>query len=307
MARVANASFAADGKAIVRSPDDLRTEYAGFRHCVPLRDVVLAEAGGELAGYGRTAGWWTLVDGTVAQAQVVNVAPEWRGRGIEQALQEWIEARQREIAATLSAPAFVHHAFLTEGETARAKLLEGRGYTAARHFYDMVRPDLDDLPEFPLPPGFEVRPVETGHLRAIWDAHLEALRGHWGMARPEPDAFETWLKGDTFQPHLWQIAWDVENGQVAGQVKPWIDGKQNAALGRRRGYTEFISVGEPYRRRGLARALVARALRAQRDAGMADSELGVDGDNAHGAPRLYEACGFRVVKRNTVYRKPIAA
>jgi hypothetical protein len=31
----------------------------------------------------------------------------------------------------------------------------------------------------------------------------------------------------------------------------------------------------------------------------------VDSDSPFGAPRLYEACGFRVVKRNAAYRKPL--
>ena len=39
---------------------------------------------------------------------------------------------------------------------------------------------------------------------------------------------------------------------------------------RRRGYTEFISVGRKWRRRGLARALIARSLRLLADEGMAE-------------------------------------
>ena len=118
--------------------------------------------------------------------------------------------------------------------------------------------------------------------------------------------FQRWLKAPSFQPELWQIAWEVETGRVAGQVKPFIDHPGNAASGRQRGWTEHISVGMPWRRRGLARALVARALQSQRAAGMNESSLGVDSANGYEAPRLYEQCGFRVVERNRVYRKPIA-
>ena len=170
----------------------------------------------------------------------------------------------------------------------------------------MERPHLDDIPAFELPAGFEVRPVQPEHERAIFDAHMEALRGVWGVDEPRPDAFEGWRASRTFQPHLWQIAWHVESNQVAGQVKPWIDHDQNEALGRLRGYTESISVGKPWRRLGIARALVVRALRAQRDAGLKESALGVDGENADNAGRLYEACGFRVARRNMVYRKRLA-
>ena len=97
----------------------------------------------------------------------------------------------------------------------------------------------------------------------------------------------------------------MESNQVAGQVKPWIDAEQNATQGRRRGFTEFISVGKPWRRRGLARALIARSLAAQKEQGMTESALGVDSENWSGATRVYEECGFRVVKQHTVYRKPL--
>jgi len=89
-------------------------------------------------------------------------------------------------------------------------------------------------------------------------------------------------------------------------VKPFLNEEQNTMQNRRRGETEFISVGAPWRRRGLARALIAKAMHAQRDVGMNESTLGVDADNAYDAARLYESCGFRVVQRNMVLRKPVA-
>jgi hypothetical protein len=38
---------------------------------------------------------------------------------------------------------------------------------------------------------------------------------------------------------------------------------------------------------------------------MTESALGVDSENLSGATRVYEDCGFRVAKRNTIYRKPL--
>lgn len=94
--------------------------------------------------------------------------------------------------------------------------------------------------------------------------------------------------------------------QVAGQVGTYIDYAENEEFHRQRGWTEGISVGRPWRRRGLARALIVRSLRAQKAEGMTESALGVDSENISGATRVYEACGFRVVKRNAAYRKPLA-
>ena len=48
----------------------------------------------------------------------------------------------------------------------------------------------------------------------------------------------------------------------------------------------------PWRRRGLARALVMRSLAVLRDRGLTSAGLGVDADNANEALRLYTECGF---------------
>lgn len=95
--------------------------------------------------------------------------------------------------------------------------------------------------------------------------------------------------------------------QVAGQVRTYVDATWNRANGVQRGWTEFISMGESWRRRGRARAraLILRSLRAQRDAGMTESGLGVDTHNLDGALRVYESCGFVAVQRHCVHRKPL--
>ena len=307
MLRVANATSEADGVEVIRTLESITRDYAALRDSDPLHDVIVAEQGGEMVAYARSM-QWTQHDGLMLFGQLGFVPPPWRGRGIGRALLAWLEQRQRAVAAQHpQASAHAHHAYTTQGEVARERLLQRAGYAQARHFLFMLRPHLDDLPDFALPPGIEVRPVATAHYRPIWDAHMEALRGIWAFAPPKPGDYEAWQRLPVFQPHLWQIAWDMETDEVAGQVKPYIDAQANQAYGRRRGYTEFISVGERWRRRGIARALVVRALRAQREAGMTESALGVDSANADRAPDIYEACGFRAIRRSTTWRKPLVA
>jgi mycothiol synthase len=122
------------------------------------------------------------------------------------------------------------------------------------------------------------------------------------VPRAEED-YQKWLGEDEFQPDIWKVAWDVETNQVAGMVLGFILAEQNAKFHRRRGWTEDICVRRPWRRRGLARALIADSLRELRARGMTEAALGVDTENQTGALRLYESLGFRVVKRNTIYRK----
>jgi hypothetical protein len=51
--------------------------------------------------------------------------------------------------------------------------------------------------------------------------------------------------------------------------------------------------------------LISRSLQAQKAAGMTESALVADSDSTSGVTRLYESCGFQIVKRDTVYRKSI--
>jgi ribosomal protein S18 acetylase RimI-like enzyme len=148
-----------------------------------------------------------------------------------------------------------------------------------------------------------VRPVQLEHYRAIWEAECEAFRDHWGNEAVDESDFARWsdARRPTFQPHLWQVAWDGD--QVAGMIRNYIDHETNAHFNRQRGYTEDISVRRPWRRRGLARALLARSLRVLRDEGMSEAALGVDTANPSGALRLYEDMGFRTVRHSTDYRK----
>lgn len=88
-------------------------------------------------------------------------------------------------------------------------------------------------------------------------------------------------------------------------VRSFINVDENERRGRRRGYVEHISVRRPWRRRGLARALIAASFPLLRARGMEEGALGVDTENTSGALRVYEACGFRPVARSATYRKPL--
>jgi mycothiol synthase len=102
----------------------------------------------------------------------------------------------------------------------------------------------------------------------------------------------------------WKVAWDGD--QVAGMVRACIRSAENEQFGRQRGWVENISVRRPWRRRGLARALIGRhRITALRERGMTEGALGVDTENLSGALRLYESCGFVVSKREATWRKPL--
>jgi ribosomal protein S18 acetylase RimI-like enzyme len=88
-------------------------------------------------------------------------------------------------------------------------------------------------------------------------------------------------------------------------VQNFINHEENEEYNRKRGYTEGICVRRPWRRQGLAKALIARSFRIIKDLGMTEAALGVDTENPNGALQLYESMGFRPVKRHTTFRKPL--
>ncbi|MBN1247017.1 MAG: GNAT family N-acetyltransferase, partial [Anaerolineae bacterium] len=61
----------------------------------------------------------------------------------------------------------------------------------------------------------------------------------------------------------------------------------------------------PWRRQGLARALIARSLAIHKAQGMTETALGVDALNPNGALQLYRSMGYVQTKKYTVYRKPL--
>jgi mycothiol synthase len=306
MVAVIAASAEADKIERVDTVEDVANGYAHLVNCDPYQDMLFAEVNNEVIGYSR--GFWRQEEnGPRIYGSVGFLAPAWRHKGIGASMFLWIENRMRVIAESHTVKeTSLLESFVTDGNIGLAALLEKNNYKPIRYMVDMVRPDLENIPDFPMPDGLEVRPVMPENYRAIWDADTEAFRDHWGYTEPTKEDYQAWLGNKIiFQPQLWQIAWDINTNEIAGQVRTFINTAENEKYNRKRGYTEFISVRRPWRKRGLARALIVRSLRLQKEQGMTESALGADSENISGATRVYEDCGFQVTKRNTIYRKPL--
>lgn len=180
--------------------------------------------------------------------------------------------------------------------------LEELGYTATQWGASLRRPHLDDIPHLPLPEGVEVRPVEPGQERHIWEVYHEEFRGEWDFHEVTADEIEEMLADPVQDPTLWKVAWAGDT--VVGQVKPFINHEENAARGYLRGYTEHIATHRAWRNRGIASALLAMSLRELRDRGMTEAVLGVDTNNPGGALHVYTSLGFELVGYEAVYMRP---
>ena len=287
----------------VDTEEDVRRYYSHLVNCDLYQDMCFVEADGQAVGYSRVT-WWAEPEGPQIYRSLAFLLPGWRRRGIGRSLLEWGEERLVQIAAQnpLEARRFFESA-AADSEVGTQALLEGHGYSPVRHFFTMVRPDLENIPVLPLPAGLEVRPVKMEDLPAIHAASMEAFRDHWGFSEENEPTVEQWVENPNFDPSLWRVAWDGD--QVAGMVLSYIDARENEGYNRKRGWTEDICVRRPWRRRGLARALLVQSLHAVRERGMQEAALGVDTQNLSGALHLYESVGFRAVKRWTTYRKPM--
>ena len=306
MVAVISASAEADKIERVDTVEDIANGYSHLVNCDPYQDMIFAEMNNEVIAYSRGF-WFQEENGPRIYGSVGFLAPAWRRKGIGSTMLHWIENRMRTIADSHARmEASFLQSFADSENVGLATMLEQNGYKPVRYAVEMVRPDFENIPDFPMPAGLEVRPVFPEHHRAIWEADTEAFRDHWGYAKPTEEDYKGWLENKTiFQPDLWQIAWDKETNKVAGQVRTFINAAENEKYNRKRGYTEFISVRRPWRKRGLARALIVRSLRLQKARCMTESALGADSENISGATRVYEDCGFRVTKRSAIYRKAI--
>ena len=212
------------------------------------------------------------------------------------------EARLLEIAADHPGdePRYFQ-TWATELEVNTNLLAKSQGYKAIRFGFEMERDLSEPFPEAPMPEGLEVRPVEEDQIRKIFDASQAAFRDHWGYREETWEEFKGWMEDPTFTPEIWKIAWDGD--QVAGIVMNYVNENENEEYDRKRGYTENISVGRPWRKRGLAKSLIVQSMKIFKEKGFTQTALGVDAENTSGALQLYKGLGYKVTKKATTYRK----
>lgn len=267
------------------------------------KDLLFVEMDHEVIGYYRVM-WYVEDNGDAIYTHFGFLRPEWRRKGIGKAVLAYLQAHIRSKAAAHPAeqPKY-YQSYADETEHDSTAFLIAAGYQPVRNFYTMVRPDLENIPDLPLPAGYTIRSVEEEHLPIILAASIEAFRDHWGYSAATEPTLEEIKEDPDFDPSLWRVAW--KDDQVAGMVLSYITRAENQEYQRLRGYTENICVRRPYRKQGLAHSLIAASLFALRERGMQEAALHVDTENLSGALRLYESLGFRPVSRHSTYRKPL--
>lgn len=157
----------------------------------------------------------------------------------------------------------------------------------------------DAIPVPDWPHGIVVRTLEAEDGRAVYDVHMETFRDSW---EHEPVSYEDWahwhLDRERYDPALSFLACDgAELAAIA------LCREDDASPGL--GWVSILGVRRPWRRRGLAAALLQHAFRAFSERGCRRVVLGVDATSVTGAERLYERVGMTVADRFETYEKSL--
>lgn len=303
MLAVIDGSKDADGVERSSTLEEITNNYRHLDNCDPYQDLLIAEVNGQVIAYNRVF-WERQLDGERMYTAFGFLLPDWRRKRIGTAMLHWGESRLRAIAANHpnDGPRFFQ-SWAADTEKGALALLEQEGYQPIRWGFQMARDLSEPFPDLPLPDGLEIRPVQKEHTRLIWDAMSEAFRDHWGYVPPTDEGYQGWLNDPNTNFDLYKVAWDGD--QVAGMVQNFILNEENKEYNRKRGYTEGICVRSPWRKRGLARALIVESMKMFKEMGMTETALGVDTQNTSGALNVYKSVGYREYKTNITYRKPM--
>jgi mycothiol synthase len=238
---------------------------------------------------------------------LAEVAPPYRGLGVGAMLCRWIEERARRSLpqAPANARVVVLQQRLSTDERAR-ELLEAQGYRAVRHSFRMAIRMGDPPPQSPGPEGILIRPfVRDREAQALIRAMQQAFRDNWGyVERPFELEYERWMHildsdPDVDPSPFWFVALDGD--EIAGLClcDPRLAQDPDMA------WVYVVGVRPPWRRRGIALALLQHSFRALYRQGTRRVGLEVDARNITGATRLYEKAGMIVERRSDSFEKEL--
>lgn len=185
------------------------------------------------------------------------------------------------------------------------QLLENYGFTLVRHFWRMAM-ELDKEPPTPQwPQGITLRTyADYPDMRAIFHALEEGFEDHWGQVpQPEDQAFERFQHFLTtyegYDPKLVYVAMDGDEIAAVNVCVTCVEDDPDM------GWVDDLSVRRPWRRKGLALALLHHCFGEFYQRGKKRVGLGVDTQNLTGATRLYERAGMHPSRQWDTYEKEL--
>lgn len=271
-----------------------------------------------VAADGQVIGFQYLVSQSPYLAHELGgaVHPAYRGQGVGTRLLDWAERRARELLPQAPAVAnvVVQSNVFANDQHAQALLVQA-GYRRVREWIHLAI-EMDEPPPAPVwPDGITVRPMDQNHdWLAVGGALEEAFADHWGQVPPDESASPQ-VEDDTGSVSAESDDEDDEDdpysnsrdfcfvalhgGEVAGSCL----GNAKTIESPDSGKVGSLSIRRPYRRRGLARALMYHALGEFYRHGTRRVITDTDADSFTGADRLYQQVGMRIYRREHLYEK----
>jgi len=199
------------------------------------------------------------------------------------------DAAARLLSAVAGATGGDLHACAEEADEAELARYARLGFEIGRresNYLIPTDPDVTGLPDagrVPMPPGLASLTVisaldaDEDRLRLLDDALQQDVPGADGWRWDAP-GFRQETFGEDFDPATYLVAADQASGEYVALVRVWITpGRPRLGL---------IAVLAPFRRRGLARALLGQALGVLHERGDGQVSAEVDDTNAASATLL---------------------
>jgi mycothiol synthase len=232
------------------------------------------------------------------------VHPAYRRRGIGGQVLDWAETaaiplhEQRHPGRPLSL-----RGWAKAGDPGTDALFAARGYRVVRWWHTM-RMDLSKLgPEKPLPEGVRVVGFSLEVSEAAREVRNEAFRDHWGSTDSTAETWEHYRRMESFRPEFSYLAY--ADGQPAGVLLSSESAETTRATGVRDLYIGIVGTRRAGRNRGIATALLSRALTDGKAAGYGTSSLLVDADSLTGAVGINERVGYVVDETKVTQAKEL--
>jgi len=184
-------------------------------------------------------------------------------------------------------------------------LLQQAGLSLARYSLEMLRPLVgESIPPLAVPEGMALRTYRHPQDNPAANVAInEAFRDHWASVEISDEQRAYVFDSGYAQPEASVVAW-VDH-EVVGACYNDFSPLRFERTGRREGYVDTLCVRRPWRRRGVAMAMLTWTLREAAARGLEAVSLGMDAENPTGAQQLYKRIGFREVDRFHIYRKQI--
>jgi mycothiol synthase len=302
------ATAAAEGDARVPNLDDLAREFDDpWSNAATDSRLVLAPDG-RVVAYARVIANPQPVD--EARAYLVDEVHPSQPPALHNAVLDWLVAQgTHRLRAISAARGFRGPRMLRFGTpdhmTQRLEYYTRHGFAPIRYFFHMRRDLSQPIPDRPLPAGLTLTTFTAGLSERVRQALDEAFHDHWGHEPVSPQDWEQFfVQNSTFRPDLTPVV--LDGGEVAASSVNRVDVDENSRLPYTTGWIQTLGTRRPWRKRGLASALLVWSMRAFRAEGLQYATLGVDAENPTGALGLYESLGFVSFKRFIAFGQPVA-